>query len=171
MIYLLRCDRSCKISGLAAYTFLLLGLVPAFGVAKPIGQHVRRQSNGTDSGGVKPQVWVPIVAVVIVLLAVAMMVWSRRSLRRGLASMGEAAAIAAGATTHRDVPSAGSAPATREVTAEQLAGRTSNASQSRRPRRTRRTPSQISTASLPLYMKEPGDQELVIFRSVAPPCQ
>lgn len=36
----------------------------------------------------------------------------------------------------------------------------------RNPRRTRRTPSQISTTSLPAYMKEPGDQEVVIIRSV-----
>ncbi|KIK99559.1 hypothetical protein PAXRUDRAFT_498094 [Paxillus rubicundulus Ve08.2h10] len=34
----------------------------------------------------------------------------------------------------------------------------------RRRRRPRRTPSQVSTKSLPPYMKEPGDQELVLFR-------
>ncbi|OSC99692.1 hypothetical protein PYCCODRAFT_804260 [Trametes coccinea BRFM310] len=62
----------------------------------------------------------------------------------------------------------------REVTADQLAG-SGNASsgngngnggtnRARRPRRTRRTPSQISTHSLPAYAKEPGEQEIVIVR-------
>lgn len=90
------------------------------------------------------------------------MKWSRRALSRGLASVGEAAAIATGAS----VPS--TAPVVRELTAEQLAGRTGpSAPQGRRTgRRARRTPSQISTKSLPAYMKEPGEQELVIFRFV-----
>lgn len=88
--------------------------------------------------------------------------------------MGEAAAMASGAgtTTH-------GAPATRELTAAELAGgRTSSSNnttttgaptttQGRRTgRRNRRTPSQISTRSLPVYQKEPGDQELVIYRLV-----
>lgn len=64
----------------------------------------------------------------------------------------------------------------REVTAEQLAGTvprsagnpiTTPATAARRTRRPRRTPSQISTISLPAYMKEPGEQELVIFRCVS----
>ncbi|KAK0224062.1 hypothetical protein IW262DRAFT_871807 [Armillaria fumosa] len=62
----------------------------------------------------------------------------------------------------------------RELTAEQLAGTadgaTSNppsATRTRRARRPRRTPSQISTTSLPAYNKEPGEQELVIFRGPA----
>ncbi|KAG6331180.1 hypothetical protein ID866_7907 [Astraeus odoratus] len=38
------------------------------------------------------------------------------------------------------------------------------AAASRRRRRPRRTPSQVSTKSLPPYMKEPGDHELVIYR-------
>jgi hypothetical protein len=62
---------------------------------------------------------------------------------------------------------------TRELTAEQLAGSinrntTANGNATparpRRTRRARRTPSQISTTSLPAYMKEPGEQELVIVR-------
>ncbi|KAF8062262.1 hypothetical protein FPV67DRAFT_1421941 [Lyophyllum atratum] len=66
-----------------------------------------------------------------------------------------------------------SAPGTRELTAEQLAGTIngnaapttgSAANRTRRTRRPRRTPSQISTTSLPAYAKEPGEQELVIFR-------
>ncbi|KAF8208254.1 hypothetical protein K438DRAFT_1930637 [Mycena galopus ATCC 62051] len=54
----------------------------------------------------------------------------------------------------------------RELTAEQLAGSINQApgAPTRRPRRARRTPSQISTVSLPAYMKEPGEQELVVSR-------
>jgi len=62
---------------------------------------------------------------------------------------------------------------TRELTAEQLAGAingdaaTNNATRrTRRPRRPRRTPSQMSVTSLPEYMKEPGAEEVVIFRCV-----
>jgi hypothetical protein len=54
----------------------------------------------------------------------------------------------------------------RELTAEEIAGPAAVA-QSRpagRSRRTRRTPSQISTRSLPAYMKEPGEHELVIIQ-------
>ncbi len=60
-----------------------------------------------------------------------------------------------------------------ELTAEQLAGSinrntTANGNATptrpRRTRRARRTPSQVSTTSLPAYMKEPGELELVIVR-------
>jgi len=99
-----------------------------------------------------------VLLAVLVLSGAAMMKWSRRTLSRGLASMGEAAAIASGTPIQ---PS--TTPVAREVTAEQLAGQTGAR---RTGRRARRTPSQISTKSLPVYMKEPGEQELVIFRSV-----
>ena len=87
--------------------------------------------------------------------------------------MGEVAATGSGVTP------APNAATTRELTAAELAGgRTSNSNntaaagtpattQGRRSgRRNRRTPSQISTKSLPVYQKEPGDQELVIYRLV-----
>jgi hypothetical protein len=60
----------------------------------------------------------------------------------------------------------------RDLTAEEIAGTAvTNQSQAgaaantnRRTGRNRRTPSQISTRSLPAYMKEPGDLELVIIQ-------
>lgn len=56
---------------------------------------------------------------------------------------------------------------TREVSATQLAGVTATTTRpARAGRRNRRTPSQMSVTSLPVYMKEPGDHELVIFRWV-----
>ena len=63
--------------------------------------------------------------------------------------------------------------AVRDLTAEEIAGTaTTNQAQgattTRSTRRTgrnnRRTPSQISTRSLPVYMKEPGEEELVIIQ-------
>lgn len=60
----------------------------------------------------------------------------------------------------------------RNLTAEEIAGAAAtNESEAaaatrtnRRTGRNRRTPSQISTRSLPAYMKEPGEQELVIIQ-------
>jgi hypothetical protein len=61
----------------------------------------------------------------------------------------------------------------RDLTAEEIAGTAATdqaqaASTARTNRRTgrnnRRTPSQISTRSLPAYMKEPGEEELVIIQ-------
>ena len=56
---------------------------------------------------------------------------------------------------------------TRELTAADLtcAARPMTAG-TRRPWRPRRTPSQVSTKSLPAYMREPGDYEVVIYRYV-----
>jgi hypothetical protein len=67
------------------------------------------------------------------------------------------------------VSSVAPAQETTELTAEQLAGSinanaATNTARTRRNRRPRRTPSQISTISLPAYNKEPGEQELVIYR-------
>jgi hypothetical protein len=60
----------------------------------------------------------------------------------------------------------------RDLTAEDIAGTAATtqaqtaatARTERRARRNRRTPSQISTRSLPAYMKEPGELELVIIQ-------
>jgi hypothetical protein len=97
---------------------------------------------------------------------------SSSALRRGLAHISNGAVVASGTA-----PPTSNNTSTRELTAEQLVGGTpagnrdaatgaQNRTTARRPRRTRRTPSQISTTSLPAYMKEPGEQELVIFSYV-----
>jgi hypothetical protein len=60
----------------------------------------------------------------------------------------------------------------RDLTAEEIAGTAATnqaqaataARANRRTGRNRRTPSQISTRSLPAYMKEPGELELVIIQ-------
>lgn len=55
----------------------------------------------------------------------------------------------------------------RELTAAELTGGARpTATAGRRQRRPRRTPSQVSTRSLPTYMREPGDHEVVIYRYV-----
>ncbi|KAJ7063643.1 hypothetical protein C8F01DRAFT_1133785 [Mycena amicta] len=97
---------------------------------------------------------VPVAVVVGVLLLLSIVVCSRRSLRARFTVMGNGVAVANGM------------PATRELTAEQLAGSINRnpAAPARPSRRPRRTPSQISTVSLPAYMKEPGEMELVVTR-------
>jgi hypothetical protein len=59
-------------------------------------------------------------------------------------------------------------PAVHDVTAAQLAAANpAESATQHRPRRTRRTPSQLSTCSLPEYNKEAGAQELVIKQSAS----
>ncbi|KAF7978749.1 hypothetical protein HWV62_44766 [Athelia sp. TMB] len=151
-----------------ALAVLLLSLAPTLGHASPLQPRA-------DSNDQSVKIWVPIVVVVIVLITLGCLVWWRKYLASGFLNMGESAAMAAGVGGDR----AGSRPlATRELTAEQLVGRgagqaatpatAAGATAGRRPRRNRRTPSQISTHSLPLYNKEPGDQELVIYRGQEP---
>ncbi|TFK76984.1 hypothetical protein BDN72DRAFT_873456 [Pluteus cervinus] len=125
----------------------------------------KRQANGDSPsfGSIPTQVWVPILVVALIVLCVAIVVWSKRSLRGNLnLSLGRQPAA--------------NQSSVRVVTAEQLAGGSVGRSnggtdsansatrRARRPRRPRRTPSQISTTSLPAYNKEPGDEELVIYR-------
>ncbi|KAJ7628505.1 hypothetical protein FB45DRAFT_918437 [Roridomyces roridus] len=98
--------------------------------------------------------WIPVAVAIAVLVGLTLVVCSRKSLRTRLVNMGQGVAVASGM------------PITREITAEQLAGTINRAPDAapRRTRRPRRTPSQISTVSLPAYMKEPGEQELVVTR-------
>ncbi|KAJ7075107.1 hypothetical protein B0H15DRAFT_956765 [Mycena belliarum] len=107
---------------------------------------------GTDPPptSIQSSTWIPIAVVVGALCLLTLLVCTRRSLRNRIASMGNGVAVASGM------------PA-RELTAEQLAG-SINRAPAARARRPRRTPSQISTVSLPAYMKEPGEQELVVSR-------
>ena len=97
------------------------------------------------------------------------MIYTKRSLRKSGGLFSFAGLSAPGAH------SVGAPGVARELTAEQLAGTingenrpaNSNAPRTtRRPRRPRRTPSQMSVTSLPPYNKEPGEEELVIFRLV-----
>ncbi|KDQ32853.1 hypothetical protein PLEOSDRAFT_164825 [Pleurotus ostreatus PC15] len=137
-----------------------------------------------ESQGATPKIWtetgleIPVVVVAVTLSAIAILIWARRSsaVRQGFST------ILSRSSTNNTSSRPGTA---REVTAEQLAGSTANAANAttanattangnttttgtgarpRRTRRPRRTPSQVSTTSLPAYMKEPGEQELVIYR-------
>ena len=101
-----------------------------------------------------------MVVIVVLLIIVALLAWSKNSFRRAFSAFAGADA----GTTMGSNPTSGG----RVVTAEQLAGSNSATElprqQPRRNRRARRTPSQMSVTSLPAYNKEPGDEELVIFR-------
>ncbi|KAJ7326486.1 hypothetical protein DFH08DRAFT_340469 [Mycena albidolilacea] len=120
----------------------------------PISQRNLGNANENPPTGFPASTWIPIAVVISVLTLLSVLVCTRKSIRSRIASMGRGAAVASGT------------PATRELTAEQLAGSINRApsAPARRPRRPRRTPSQISTVSLPAYMKEPGEQELVVSR-------
>ncbi|KAF8649094.1 hypothetical protein AX16_006018 [Volvariella volvacea WC 439] len=116
-------------------------------------------NDGNSSSGVPPQLWIPIIIVALLVLATAIITWSKRTLRRSIANL-------SGGTTGQDN--------VRNVTAEQLANGGGNGSSTsnvgpdgrpRRSRRPRRTPSQVSTKSLPAYMREPGEEEVVIYRA------
>ncbi|KAH8112348.1 hypothetical protein DFH11DRAFT_1545724 [Phellopilus nigrolimitatus] len=159
-----RSERRCRQQWAeVAVGFLIASNVTAVASA-PL---TRRQQNsggnsGQNFGGVAPQVWIPAVVVVLVLLGAFCFVWTRTNILSRLRG-------AATRVTH-----SGPAAGTREVTASQLAGHSNSSNNTgglsatiravRNPRRTRRTASQMSTTSLPVYMKEPGAQELVIFR-------
>ncbi|KAI0717903.1 hypothetical protein C8T65DRAFT_571237 [Cerioporus squamosus] len=130
--------------------------------------HLLPRASSGDGGGsgpmsIQPQIWIPLVVIAALFILGTIVACSGRRLRRSaLLSWGNGAAQAAGVTT-------GTTPVgnAREVTADQLVGSnttTTGTNGARRPRRTRRTPSQISTHSLPAYMKEPGEQEIVIGR-------
>ncbi|TBU23614.1 hypothetical protein BD311DRAFT_69146 [Dichomitus squalens] len=144
------------------------GSVP-FVLAAPQPVLQRRQSgegSSSPSRSIQKQIWIPLVVVAsLFVMGTIFACWGRRY-RRGALQGLSGVAQAAGVMTSTAVP------ATREVTADQLAGGNGTTAgvnggtnRARRPRRTRRTPSQISTHSLPAYMKEPGDEEIVIVRS------
>ncbi|TFK43793.1 hypothetical protein BDQ12DRAFT_709481 [Crucibulum laeve] len=125
----------------------------------------RALGSGDGSQSLSPKIWVPILIVILILFSIATISWYKGKGLRFFNFAGSAAAASGAAITG----------GTRELTAEQLAGTINNGAANntsaagttggtRRPRRPRRTPSQISTTSLPAYNKEPGDEELVIFR-------
>ncbi|KAN0094756.1 hypothetical protein V8E55_003043 [Tylopilus felleus] len=98
-------------------------------------------NNSSSDGNINMSVWLPILLVTVVFVLFSFITCVRRC----------AAADAAATTRNRATDQAGSTnPAGGNTT--------------RPRRRPHRTPSQISTKSLPPYMKEPGDQELVLFR-------
>ncbi|KAH9988076.1 hypothetical protein BJV74DRAFT_839909 [Russula compacta] len=125
--------------------------------AAPHSNLMRR--SGSSSGG---QIVAPIVAALVFIVAILLLFYRNRllsKLRR----------ITLPSYLVRERP----APTTvRDLTAEEIAGTAvTNQAQAaaaahteRRTRRNRRTPSQISTRSLPVYMKEPGELELVIIQ-------
>ncbi|KAL5478272.1 hypothetical protein ACEPAI_2456 [Sanghuangporus weigelae] len=137
----------------------------------------RNDDTDGDGNDISPKVWAPAVAVVLFILGGFFFVYTRTSI---LTRLRQAATRAARSASRPGTPANFTGTSTREVTAAQLTGAGGNARNNnnnsntsrnnggrtnlRAGRRNRRTPSQMSTHSLPVYMKEPGDQELVIFR-------
>lgn len=124
--------------------------------AAPLSDLAKRGVNG-GSGAIVA----PVIVVVVFLIAVPVLFY-RKSIFPKLRNI-----------TFYSVLAPHQAPtAVRNLTAEEIAGTTATAQAQaataarteRRARRNRRTPSQISTRSLPAYMKEPGELELVIIQ-------
>ncbi|KAG8904302.1 hypothetical protein FRB99_001936 [Tulasnella sp. 403] len=160
-------------------TSLLVSALPAL----PRNPPDDPSGDGQGGGGIPIGLWAPIV--VIPVLFIAFMILFRGSFFPKIAALGHAMFTAHGSSAPQPTTSG-----PRVLTAEQLAGsmairdesavpdattqgangQTSGeagaaASGRRRRRRPRRTPSQISTKSLPPYMAEAGDQELVLVRA------
>ncbi|KAK0460734.1 uncharacterized protein EV420DRAFT_1641268 [Desarmillaria tabescens] len=152
----------------------LVSVVGGLPLSDGNGQAIARRREGDDSNaGSSIEIWVPIVVVVVLLTAGICLCWFRKSIRGRLSGITGLTSLTSGSgSSTTALPAANGG--VRELTAEQLAGTTESATsnppsatRTRRARRPRRTPSQISTTSLPAYNKEPGDQELVIFRGPA----
>jgi hypothetical protein len=140
--------------------FLALAAFPACVSAAPTpltpGVHIeideihrRNQDSGSQSNtdtntsqssdnSISMNVWLPILIVIVVFILFSVITCVRRC--------------------------AASDAAARNTTPANPASTPASGNTTRPRRRPRRTPSQISTKSLPPYMKEPGDQELVLFR-------
>lgn len=122
--------------------FLALSVVQYLQIAsaRPTSEVLRRASDnnggGSNGSGVSTGVWIPVLVIAVVTAVLTLIGCVRRA-------------------TRRDVAVAS--------TPNQPAGQAASTRPGRR-RRPARTPSQISTKSLPPYMLEPGDQELVIYR-------
>ncbi|KAF8497577.1 hypothetical protein F5888DRAFT_1699204 [Russula emetica] len=119
---------------------------------------VRRDSSSSAS-----KIAAPIIAALVFIIAIPM-VFYRNELLSKLRRM----SLPSMRVRQRPSPTS-----VRDLTAEEIAGTVATnqaqaASTARTNRRTgrnnRRTPSQISTRSLPAYMKEPGELELVIIQ-------
>ncbi|KAG8881594.1 hypothetical protein FRB97_009347 [Tulasnella sp. 331] len=137
-----------------------------------------RQSDGSDpgtggdgGGGSLPAgLWAPIIIVPILILAALLYFRPKLSMSMfaPLSDMGGAGLVNTRAQNRAPNPS--------PLTADQLAGAAAGSSASNLPatatsnvaprtrRRPRRTPSQVSVKSLPAYMLEPGEQEMVLVR-------
>ncbi|KAF5391935.1 hypothetical protein D9757_001720 [Collybiopsis confluens] len=168
MFYISRYDSQTGLYNTVMFSFsTILGFLVTLNSVTAAPTILLEQRADADTTSSTTKIWVPILVIVfalLLLLTFAIKKWVKTgtALPRALSSFSRAAAIGTGAV-----------PPTTELTADQLTGSTTNTTTSaanttstraRRPRRTRRTPSQISTISLPVYMKEPGEQELVVIR-------
>ncbi|KAK7051654.1 hypothetical protein VNI00_004633 [Paramarasmius palmivorus] len=154
---------------------LFLSSLLGFVAAAPAQEVQRRATDGTD-GTVDSKIWIPILVIALLIFGISTVLCTKKKWLHRLSGVGSAAAAAgAGAST---LSTGGGGAGMRELTADQLTGGNGSSNtlantennangRTRRTRRPRRTPSQMSTTSLPAYMKEPGEQELVIFRGPA----
>ncbi|TFY55330.1 hypothetical protein EVG20_g9360 [Dentipellis fragilis] len=142
----------------------LLAISSALSVsAAPLTDRPKRSIVRRDGGsGNVVQIVVPVVVVVVFLASALLIIMIRKGVFSKFSGL-------LSTVTHALAPPGRHATANnqvRELTAEEIAGpaAVAQARPAARTRRNRRTPSQISTRSLPVYMKEPGEHELVIIQ-------
>ncbi|KAF5325045.1 hypothetical protein D9619_009606 [Psilocybe cf. subviscida] len=154
--------------------FILFSLCAYHGEvgATPLGRvEVLERRDDQQDSSISPKVWIPVAVAIVLLSIAAVMSWKRKTPLFNFSGASAASPLGGGAGGR-----------TRELTAEQLAGTINNGGRrevtatelaggdagaprpARRTRRPRRTPSQMSVTSLPVYNKEPGEEEVVIFR-------
>ncbi|KAF8802374.1 hypothetical protein BYT27DRAFT_7341452 [Phlegmacium glaucopus] len=152
-------------TSLSMYGFYIISMGLAKYVSANPVQPYNLEARDDNSDPLSPRAWVPIVVIFLLLSLVALTIWFKGSWKKAIVAFGDVYN-----TAH--VTDGNPTVAGRELTAEQLVGSINGtgsptsgpARQTRRTRRPRRTPSQMSVTSLPAYNKEPGEEELVIFR-------
>ncbi|KAI8989135.1 hypothetical protein BD414DRAFT_514819 [Trametes punicea] len=118
--------------------------------------------NTTAPPSLPGEIWIPLVVVGLLFVVGLVFACGSRRFRGWSMGWGNGAAQAAGIA---GAPNSGRESDTAQ-SGQTNAASGGNTNAARRPRRTRRTPSQISTHSLPAYNKEPGEQEIVVVRGL-----
>ncbi|KDQ13779.1 hypothetical protein BOTBODRAFT_175210 [Botryobasidium botryosum FD-172 SS1] len=161
--------------GFASALLSLLFLLPQPATARPLGpatslpqrRALGNANNTTSSASASVKIWIPVTIVCVLgIIAIAfrsrfVACLARRRQRSAAQSDGTALATTETnvTTSTSTAPTPNNAPTGITGTQRAAAGRP------RRTRRPRRTPSQISTKSLPAYMEEPGAEEMVLVRA------
>ncbi|KAF8579960.1 hypothetical protein K439DRAFT_339384 [Ramaria rubella] len=134
---------------------LIVDAAPSPTRTVPLQPRASTSPSSDTSSGLSVQVWAPLVAIAVVILAMILFTCVKRSRMNPVSAIsGITGTQLTAAQLHGGSASTGTA--------------TETGSAARRARRNRRTASQISTRSLPAYMEDPGDSEMVLARATEP---
>ncbi|KZT64326.1 hypothetical protein DAEQUDRAFT_732775 [Daedalea quercina L-15889] len=167
------CCERCRTVKLTLLALSLVWAAPASAAPAATPELAARDGGSmADTGPAAVAVWIPIVGVALFVFASAVAFYMRKRSRTPTRTTSRATTTTTSQASSRQSllsrfrawssrPVAVPGVQTRELTAEQLAGSIGRGNRRRRPNS---TASVRSTRSLPLYMKEPGEQEVVVFR-------